>query len=561
MIRLGKRGKWALAALVIANEIRGVLVVAALVGASPLGAQTVERGSDTSAAANRVAPIVIQLNGIPTSSLVTMLLRDVMRVPYVIAPDVLSDRRATSVRLVIPRDQIPQKVVGYLRSAGFNVALNGGTIYVGKSGSRAAAGGSYSFGGGRSPLPGRDWGDASVPMGSPLDGSPAPRSTAYPANVERVAETSQPSVKNGSDGFSPAAAFSPPDVIASDILTYLPAHRDPPYLAAVVTAMLPNVKAGVRADVEPQADKGNILPKDGQDVLVLSGSAPDLVKARKLIVVLDRARPMVAVKAVVMQMNNVQARGSALSVLASIGKGKFSLGSFNGAQPAAQFVRIASGAFSAVLSAVREDSRVKVVASPNLAALSGGVATMNAGSQVPTVGAVTFVEGSAPVQSITYRDSGITLTVRPVVRGDIIELAVQEERSTFVRTTTGVEDSPTLQKSSASASVVMRSGESVVLAGLSEASEGQRREGLLGGLLGVRSRDKSDGELLVLLTAELVPMPKAAPGIFLTIDDTETGKDEDDGNATLPPPAPSRRAPVAPRATERAAPALVRSTA
>lgn len=443
-----------------------------------------------------LAPINIQLDGIPTSALVVMLLRDVMRVPYVIAPDVLSDRRATSVKLIIPRNKIPEGVVGYLRRAGFTVQLVGGTIYVTRGG-RSAGSMASSF-----------------PMGSPLAAS-----SSEPINYGGQPPQSAPAISTSENvAPDPANGFADPDL---QILAYIPAHRPTEYFASVVGAVVPGLTFGARGEEKGSPTEGTIAPREGPDVLVMSGTVAELAKARQLVQLLDRPRPMVAVKAVVMQVQNIKARGSALSILANIGGGKLQVGSFGVDAPAAQFVRIATGAFSAVLSAVREDSRFKVVATPNLAALSGGVATMNSGSQVPTIGSVSIAEGGTPVQSVVYRDSGITLTVRPVVRGDLIELDVREERSTFVRTTTGVEDSPTLQKSSASASVVLKSGESVVLAGLTEASAGNTREGLFGGLLGVRSRDKSDSELLVLIQAELVPSPVTAPGQFIDITDAK----------------------------------------
>lgn len=501
----------------------GRLALALAIASSPALAappQRIDRGEGV-----QLAPVVVQLDGVPTGSLVTMLLRDIMRVPYVIAPDVLADRRPTSVRLIMPRHQIPQKVVGFLRASGLSVALEGGTVYVGRRGHRWSAGVGAAAPGRQLQNPealGRAGAD--VPSGSPVDLG----SRIYPVARPEPYQAPEP-------GPSPVVSAAPsmpsgpvPDMAGpQELLGYIPAHRSPAYLASVIQAVLPGIKIGAREQVRGNSDQGVVESRDVPDVLVLAGGLDELGRARRLIELLDRPRPMVAVKAVVMQVQDVQARGSALSILASFAGGKVKVGSYGAEPPGSQFVRIASGAVSAVLSAVREDSRFKVVATPNLAALSGATATMNAGSQVPTVGSVSIAEGGTPVQSVVYRDSGITLTVRPTVRGELVELQVEEERSTFVRTTTGVEDSPTLQKSSASASVVLKSGESVVLSGLTEQSNGNRREGLFGGLLGVRSRDKSESELLVVLTAEIVPTPSAGPGQFVPIGDSPDALDTD----------------------------------
>lgn len=491
------------------------------VAAGGAGAQTVHYDRQVPKA-NQLAPIVVQLDGIPTSSLVTMLLRDIMRVPYVITPDVLADRRPTSVRLVIPRNQVPQHVVTYLRRSGYTVSLVGGTVYVGRNGgsSLRPAGGVSSAGGGATALqnPGVLAGSAepssSVPMGSPVDlrGYTASRDLRGPVQPAPAPPPPAPVSQ-----FDQAQSFAPqmPAGMPPQMLVFLPAHRETSYLAQMVGDVLPGLKFGAAGAPKADTLQSEIQSRTSPDVLVMTGPVSELAAAKQLLPMLDRPRPMVAVKAVVMSVQENSNRGSALSILASFAKGRVSVGSFNGEASGGQFVRIATGALTAVLSAVREDSRFKVVATPNLAALSGAVASMNSGAQVPIVGAVSIAEGGTPVQSIEYRDSGITLTVRPIVRGDLIELDVKEERSTFVRTTTGVSDSPTLQRSAASASVVLKNGESVALAGLTEEGGGTRREGLLGGLLGVRGREKQSSQLVVMLSAEIVPPPSTVPGVFL----------------------------------------------
>lgn len=471
------------------------LVALSLANAAPgVAARTVE------SPAASLAPISLQLDGIPQGSLVTMLLRDVMRVPYVIAPDVLADRRPISVRLVIPRDQVPERVVQFLRKNAYSVDLVGGTVYVGRKGSsfsqQASQGALTAY---QNPPQGSY--SVNVPQGSPL-------TPQEPNNGPQAPQ----------GGYAVQHPLQDVASASGELLMYDPAHRDPEYLTSVIQAVLPALKFGSRGDVKAEISESQINGTTAPDLLVMLGAPEDLERARALIVQLDRPRPLVAVKAVVMQVSDLATRGSALSVLASIAGGRLEVGSFDSVAPASQFVRVSTGAITAMLSAVREDNRFKVVASPNLSALSGSTATINAGSQVPTVGSVVVGEGGAPIQSVVYRDSGITLAVRPTVRGQVIELDVRQERSNFVRTTTGVEDSPTLQKASASAQLHLLSGESVVLAGLTEDSDSNRREGILGGLLGVRTREKAKSELLVVIQADIVPPPSTEGGRFIEME-------------------------------------------
>lgn len=469
----------------------GVALALALAAPSSV---VVERGSLPG------APITVQLDGVPTGTLVAMLLRDVMRVPYVISPEVLADRRATSVNLVMPRGEVPERVVGYLRRSGFTVELDGGTVYVGRA--------NGSFG-------------SAVPSGSPVAGL-----AGYPAAAPTVA---YPQVSLGEPGAPGASLPSPgaaaPKDVPVELLVYVPANRDPEYLAGVVLAVLPGIKLGSHGDVLADAPQQSINSPARPDVLVLAGDVEDLAQARKLLAVLDRPRPLVSVKAVVVQVADASSRGSALSIVASLAGGRVGASSFADQVPGAQFVRLSAGVLKAVLSAVHSDSRFRVVASPNLSVLSGGTASINSGSETPTVGAAVAGNNGPPVQSIVYRDSGVTLAVRPVVRGSTIEMSVHQERSTFVKTTTGVQGSPTLQKVAADASVVLADGESVVLAGLTEDSETTGRDGLLGGLLGSKSHDKSHAELMVILQAQLVPLPAASAGQFIEL--KQEGKKHD----------------------------------
>lgn len=72
-----------------------------------------------------------------------------------------------------------------------------------------------------------------------------------------------------------------------------------------------------------------------------------------------------------------------------------------------------------------------------------------------------------------------------------------------MRTNTGVDDSPTLNKSASSTRVTISPGDTIVLAGLDENSETYSKSGFLGGLLASRTKDKSTGQLLLVIQASV----------------------------------------------------------
>lgn len=429
-----------------------------------------------------VPPVKVQLDAVPTGALVSMLMRDVLRVPYVIAPDVLSDSKPMSVNLVMPRQDIHVLVVGFLRASGFYVQLRDGTLFVSKK----------RIAGLPDPMV---YGATQIPTGSPL--SPPQSVSVAPAPL-------------GYDGggvpvpsIGPLSEVQAAPVLAKAVSLVVPAHRAVDELGQMLEAVFPDMVFARRAGSAP--DDGRIVDRLEPDTLVMTGTDSDIARAELLVRQLDRPRPVVEIRSVIFEVRDSRTRNSALSLLASLLGDRVQVGSTPGYAPGDQFVRIAVGGLQAVLSATRGDGRFHVVAEPTLAATSGTVAKINSGSQVPTLGAVSFLESGDTVRSVEYRDSGVSLTVRPVVRGGEIELAVEQERSNFVNTTTGVNDSPTLNKATASARVSIRPGESLVLAGLDQTADQERKEGFFGGLIGSRTSSKESSQLLVVVQADLSP--------------------------------------------------------
>ncbi|MDE8651895.1 type II secretion system protein GspD [Novosphingobium album (ex Liu et al. 2023)] len=442
-------------------------------------------------------PVRVQLDSMPTGALVTMLMRDVLGVPYVIAPDVLTDRKALSVNLVMPRDDLPVAIARFLRSIGLVVDLQGGTVFVS-----------------RKPMSGALYPSPSMPSSAPVNfgGSPT-GSPLLPSSPSSPAVT--------------AVADEPLPVVA----VIEPAHRSPMELAEVVRSVLPSVSVAAREASEPRG--GQVADRFAPSSLVLSGRKADVSLAMELIRSIDRPRPSVSIRAVLFEVRTSRSRGSALSLLADVLGGRISLSSFAGQAGGDQFLKIATGGLSAVVSAVRGDGRFEVVAEPSLSAVSGSTATINSGSQVPTIGEVTYTDNGQPVRSVVYRDSGVSLTVSPTVRKGEIELRVTQERSSFVRTSTGVDETPTLNKSSASSVVAMLPGETVAIAGLDERSDENNRQGLFGGLLGSRRHDKMASQLLLLVQADIVRDDRGATtGVQLL------GEDNDDETASDVSPEP-----------------------
>ena len=168
------------------------------------------------------------------------------------------------------------------------------------------------------------------------------------------------------------------------------------------------------------------------------------------------------------------------------------------------------------LNALADITKVNIVSSPSLMVMDNKTATLQIGDQVPitTQSAISIQGANAPiVNSITYRDTGVILQIRPKINesGRVL-LDIEQEVSSVTNTTTSNIDSPTIQQRRVKTTVVVNDGESVALGGLIQDSKTTRNKQVpvLGDipLIGSAFRDKSNGlqktELVIFITPRVV---------------------------------------------------------
>lgn len=124
------------------------------------------------------------------------------------------------------------------------------------------------------------------------------------------------------------------------------------------------------------------------------------------------------------------------------------------------------GDVSTLLSALAGDARVDVLSAPFLSAENGRRTELTVGEEVPVLGAVVSTSDGGTQQSVEYRSSGVILQVVPRVYREALYLDLQQEVSSFARTQTGVNSSPTLTKRNLTTSLEIPEGSWVALGGL-----------------------------------------------------------------------------------------------
>ncbi|MCY4057564.1 MAG: type II and III secretion system protein, partial [Gammaproteobacteria bacterium] len=170
-----------------------------------------------------------------------------------------------------------------------------------------------------------------------------------------------------------------------------------------------------------------------------------------------------------------------------------------------------AGQTRALLSLAYEDSRVSIRSRPWLVAKSGEAANIFGGSQVPVISQ--RAEGpqqggsASVVQQISYRDTGVTLDITPIVQANgLVDLTISQSLSEQ-RATGAASLTPTILTRNISTSLTLRDGQSLLMGGLISEGQSQGRSGMpglarvpvVGRLFRADSYQKDRTELIVMV--------------------------------------------------------------
>lgn len=307
-----------------------------------------------------------------------------------------------------------------------------------------------------------------------------------------------------------------------ELFTYRPRFRSVSYLVNIASSAFPGVDFGGRravanmpvvtsngqpSQVHPiTGDSGASanFDKGGQDVFVARIQPEKLASLTKLLADLDIEAAEVVVRAVAYEVQKTAKEGSALNLVLSLLNSRLGL-ELNGKLAAADStISLKIGGFDAVISALDSDTRFKSVSRPSVRVKSGSLARFAVGSDVPVLGAVVQQQLGNAVQSVEYRSSGVLLDVTPQVREDRIELKLKQEFSAFVQTSTGVQNSPTLNKRSAETELTLQPGEVVFIGGLeSDEITDSSQSGFFGMMYG-KAGERRQNELILMVEAKRI---------------------------------------------------------
>ena len=184
------------------------------------------------------------------------------------------------------------------------------------------------------------------------------------------------------------------------------------------------------------------------------------------------------------------------------------------------FTFVASDVYNSLkgfINLLAQEGKVNILASPHIMAANNQEATIQIGDEVPilTSQSVPLVsqQTSFSTSTITYRNTGILLTLRPQINArGLVTLEIAQEVSSASTTTTGVNNTPTISVRQAKTTLTTADNQTVVLGGLIREDLTRNRSGipglrsvpLVGALFSSESKETKRTELIVMITPHVV---------------------------------------------------------
>jgi general secretion pathway protein D len=168
-----------------------------------------------------------------------------------------------------------------------------------------------------------------------------------------------------------------------------------------------------------------------------------------------------------------------------------------------------------VLRTFGSEGRAQLLASPQIMVLDNEKAEFKVGSRisVQTQAQTGISTGTGVLNSFQYLETGILLAVTPRINsGGLVTLEINQEVSEPTSTGTLANPNPDVATRNAKTSVIVASGESIVLAGLIRENRRRQSDGLpllskipiVGALFGNQTYNRERTELVLVITPKII---------------------------------------------------------
>ncbi len=365
----------------------------------------------------------------------------------------------------------------------------------------------------------------------------------------------------------------------------------------------------IQTAVRTITDIRRVYPYAAQKAIVVRGDADAVALAEKLIRDLDKPKSEVVIDVIIMEANSARTRDLAATIASATGTTGLNLGAAftpragitraigagttaSTGVPLANLGRISTSDFTttlpgALLQAILNDNRTKVLNNPQLRASDGQKARLEIGDRIPIASGsfqtgVTGATGVGVNTTFQFQPVGVIVDVTPQVHSTTevtlhVELEVSNVKSYI---DVGNIKQPIVGQNKSTADLRLREGEINILAGLTRQQDTTSMNGIpglvdipvLGNIFfGNNHVEKDRGDLMIALVPHIVRSPDYSPenlhGIYAGADQQlklmyAPKPDEAVGAAPAIAPVPTPGAaptapapvPVAPTAPQAAAP-------
>ena len=212
------------------------------------------------------------------------------------------------------------------------------------------------------------------------------------------------------------------------------------------------------------------------------------------------------------RLNNVSSSGDSKSVEQQ----DFSAGSVGGGLTAT----ITSGDVNFMLRAMESDGRLEILSRPQILAADNQPASIDIGQRVPFVTGSSFNERGFLVNSFTYENVGVQLSVTPRISIDgVVKMEVEPTISSLSSSKVPISENfeaPVINNRSATTQVSVQNGQTIVIGGLISTQDEERITKIpvlgdipyLGAAFKRTKTSRSRTELLIIMTPYVINSPE-----------------------------------------------------
>lgn len=297
-----------------------------------------------------------------------------------------------------------------------------------------------------------------------------------------------------------AEKLAPPPEVPEPVI-YPIGFANVDQVRAAVAAAVP----GVRVAVDARAN-----------ILIVFGTAAQQEQVQKILASLDVQIAQIMIETRVVDISTTVLRDIGLTWGLTAYPITVDSVTVPGGFPGTLTVGTSGGPVIATLAALVQEGRARVLSAPRVAVIDGNKATVNLGEEVPipqvdTTGRITF----------TFKPIGVVLEITPRLNRDgLITTTISPEVSSviqFLQTPAG--PVPRIASRKATTIVQVRSGESIVIAGMISVEERETVVKvpllgdipIIGSLFRRTTTDRRESEVIFVVTPQVVTPPAKQP--------------------------------------------------